>query len=135
MGQKNKKKFKKLEFVISNVIMWLELGLALFILAAVVISCKDMLSLIYKIFATEALGSYEILQGFLSHILLLVVGLELALMLIKHHPGSVLEVMLYAISRKMLISSSTTLEMLLGVIALGIIFFIDKYLHVKNLED
>ncbi|WP_042681057.1 hypothetical protein [Anaerosalibacter massiliensis] len=135
MGQKNKKKFKKLEFVISNVIMWLELGLALFILAAVVISCKDMLSLIYKIFAIEALGSYEILQGFLSHILLLVVGLELALMLIKHHPGSVLEVMLYAISRKMLISSSTTLEMLLGVIALGIIFFIDKYLHVKNLED
>lgn len=135
MGQKNKKKFKKLEFVISNVIMWLELGLALFILAAVVISCKDILSLIYKIFATEALGSYEILQGFLSHILLLVVGLELALMLIKHHPGSVLEVMLYAISRKMLISSSTTLEMLLGVIALGIIFFIDKYLHMKNLED
>ena len=131
MGLDGKKKFKKIENVITNIIMWLELVLALFILGAVILSCKDIISLIYKVFITEALDSYAVLQGLLSHVLLLVVGLELAMMLIKHNPGSVLEVMLYAISRKMLVSSSTTVELLLGVIALGLIFLIDKYLHTK----
>lgn len=134
MGLKNKERFKKLQNIISNIIMWIELIFALFILVAVILSCKDIVSLIYEIFITNALDSYDIFQGFLSHVLLLVVGLELALMLIKHTPGSVLEVMLYAISRKMLISSSTTLEMLLGVIALGLIFFIGKYLHTKDIN-
>lgn len=129
-----KKKFKKIENIITNIIMWLELILALFILGAVILSCKDIISLIYKVFITEALDSYTVLQGLLSHVLLLVVGLELAMMLIKHNPGSVLEVMLYAISRKMLVSSSTTVELLLGVIALGLIFLIDKYLHTKDTE-
>src|SRR5699024_7077102 len=127
MGLDGKKKLKKIENVITNIIMWLELVLALFILGAVILSCKDIISLIYKVFITEALDSYTVLQGLLSHVLLLVVGLELAMMLIKHNPGSVLEVMLYAISRKMLVSSSTTVELLLGVIALGLIFLIDKY--------
>ena len=134
MGLDGKKKFKKIENVITNIIMWLELVLALFILGAVILSCKDIISLIYKVFITEALDSYTVLQGLLSHALLLVVGLELAMMLIKHNPGSVLEVMLYAISRKMLVSSSTTVELLLGVIALGLIFLIDKYLHTKDTE-
>lgn len=134
MGLDGKKKFKKIENVITNIIMWLELVLALFILGAVILSCKDIISLIYKVFITEALDSYTVLQGLLSHVLLLVVGLELAMMLIKHNPGSVLEVMLYAISRKMLVSSSTTVELLLGVIALGLIFLIDKYLHTKDTE-
>lgn len=134
MEPEGKKKFKKIEKIISNVIMWLELVLALFILGAVILSCKDIVSLIYKVYVTEALGSYNVLQGLLSHVLLLVVGLELAMMLIKHHPGNVLEVMLYAIARKMLVSSSTTVELLLGVIALGLIFFIDKYLHIKDTE-
>lgn len=106
MGLDGKKKLKKIENVITNIIMWLELVLALFILGAVILSCKDIISLIYKVFITEALDSYTVLQGLLSHVLLLVVGLELAMMLIKHNPGSVLEVMLYAISRKMLVSSS-----------------------------
>ncbi|MBU5294732.1 hypothetical protein KQH90_11910 [Anaerosalibacter bizertensis] len=134
MGLDGKKKFKKIENIITNIIMWLELVLALFILGAVILSCKDIISLIYKVFITEALDSYTVLQGLLSHVLLLVVGLELAMMLIKHNPGSVLEVMLYAISRKMLVSSSTTVELLLGVIALGLIFLIDKYLHTKDTE-
>ncbi|HHV27471.1 MAG TPA: hypothetical protein GXX63_09780 [Tissierellia bacterium] len=134
MGLDGKKKFKKIENIITNIIMWLELILALFILGAVILSCKDIISLIYKVFITEALDSYTVLQGLLSHVLLLVVGLELAMMLIKHNPGSVLEVMLYAISRKMLVSSSTTVELLLGVIALGLIFLIDKYLHTKDTE-
>ncbi len=94
-----------------------------------VLSIKDIVVLGITIFKTDALSSYEILQGFLAHTLLLVVGLELSLMLISHTPGKVLEVVLYAIARKMLISSANMTDILFGVIALALVFFIDKYLH------
>lgn len=136
MGEEgNKRKFRKVENIMEKIIMWLEIVLATFIIITVILSCRDLASLAYNVFTTEAMSSYELLQVFLSYVLLLVVGLELALMLIKHSPGSVLEVMLYAVARKMLISSSTTSEVLIGVIALAIIFFIDKYLHTKDKEN
>lgn len=115
-------------------IMWLEIALAVFILITVILSAKDLVMLAYEVITTEASASYELLQGFLSYLLLLVVGLELALMLIKHTPGNVLEVMLYAVARKMLIASTNVVDLLIGVIAIGIIFAIDKFLHTKN-ED
>lgn len=103
--------------------------LAILIIVTVILSIKDLFILCMTTFKTEALSSYDILQGFLSHTLLLVVGLELALMLISHSTGKVLEVVLYAIARKMLISSTNMTDILFGVIALALIFFVNKYLH------
>lgn len=125
---------KKLEKKIKHFILWIEVIMAIFILATVIVSCKDIVVLIYKVFITEASSSYVVLQGLFVHILLLVVGLELALMLIGHTAGNVLEVILYAIARKMLISSSNSIDILLGVIALAIIFAVDKYLHTKDVK-
>ncbi|WP_406243738.1 hypothetical protein ACF3M2_07910 [Tissierella carlieri] len=125
---------KKIEKWMKSFILWIEILLAAFIMITVLISGKDIVVLIYTVFVTEASASYEILQGLLTHILLLVVGLELALMLITHSAGNVLEVILYAIARKMLISSSNTMDILLGVISLAIIFWVDKYLHTKDVK-
>jgi len=125
---------KKIEKSMKNFILWIEILLAAFIIVTVILSTKDIIVLIYKVFMAEASASYEILQGLLTHILLLVVGLELALMLITHSAGNVLEVILYAIARKMLISSSNTMDILLGVVSLAIIFAVDRYLHTKDVK-
>ena len=129
MEDKNKDKLVIVEKKVSRMIKWIEVILAIMILIAVLLSAKDLITIIYKVYKTEAINSYDIFQKFLSHLLLLVVGLELALMLIKHTPANVLEVMLYAIARKMLIYTNTTTDILIGVIALGLIFIIDKYFH------
>lgn len=125
---------KKVEKTMKGFILWIEILLAIFIAVTVLLSGKDIVVLIYKVFITEASASYEILQGLFAHILLLVVGLELALMLITHSAGNVLEVILYAIARKMLISSSNSVDILLGVISLAIIFAVDKYLHTNDVK-
>lgn len=104
-------------------------------MVTVVLSGKDIVMLIYRIIVTEPSSSYGELQGLLSHILLLVVGLELSLMLISHTPGNVLEVILYAIARKMLISSTSSLDLILGVISISMIFAVDKYLHTRNVKS
>lgn len=122
----------KIEKAMRRFILWVEILLAFFIIITVILSGKDIIVLIYKVFVTEASASYEVLQGLLAHILLLVVGLELALMLIGHSVANVLEVILYAIARKMLISSTNTFDILLGVVSLAIIFAVDKFLHTKG---
>ncbi len=131
-GHMEKNYLKQIEKVMKRAIQWIEIILAILIVLAVLVSCKDVLVLIYNVFLTEATASYEIFQGLLSHILLIVVGLELALMLISHSAANVLEVILYAIARKMLISSSNSVDILLGVIALAIIFAVGKYLHSEK---
>ncbi len=118
--------------------MWLETLLAIFMIVSVLLSSKDLISFIIQIFTLDAIPSYDMFQKFLSHLLLLVIALELALMLVKHTPNSVVEVMLYAIARKMLVYGSSALETFLGVLSLAGIFFIKKYLfseHDKKLEE
>jgi hypothetical protein len=124
----------KIEMILKKFILWIEILLAVFIIITILISIKDVVVLIYGIFITEANASYTVLQGLLSHILLLAVGLELAIMLITHTPGSVLEVILYAIARKMLLNSSNSTAMLLGVISIAIVFAVDKYLHMESMH-
>lgn len=126
---------KTIEKVMKDAILWIEILLAVFIMATVLLSAKDIISLICSVVTTEAMASYDVLQGLFAHILLLVVGLELALMLISHSAGNVLEVILYAVARKLLISSANTTDILLGVIAIAIVFAVDKYLHTEDVDN
>ncbi len=131
-------KLKNLKSKIISGVMWLETLLAIFMIVSVLLSSKDLISFIIQIFTLDAIPSYDMFQKFLSHLLLLVIALELALMLIKHTPNSVVEVMLYAIARKMLVYGSSALEIFLGVLSLAGIFFIKKYLFSeqdKKLEE
>ncbi|MFV3012342.1 hypothetical protein ACLD43_04885 [Clostridium botulinum] len=138
MKKYNNIKLKNLKSKIISGVMWLETLLAIFMIASVLLSSKDLISFIIQIFTLDAIPSYDMFQKFLSHLLLLVIALELALMLVKHTPNSVVEVMLYAIARKMLVYGSSALEIFLGVLSLAGIFFIKKYLFSerdKKLEE
>ena len=113
---------------------YLEMILALFIIAAIIVGMTDLVKYIYMILKTNAIDTYLIFQKFLGHVLLLVVGVELVIMLLSHSTSSVLEVVLYAIARKMLIYSDTTLDIVLGVIAIGMVFVIRKYIFTKEIK-
>ncbi|MGO5074620.1 hypothetical protein ACTQ4K_11860 [Clostridium sporogenes] len=135
---RNNIKLKNLKSKIISGVMYLETLIAIFIIISILVSSKDLISFIIRIFTLDAISSYDMFQQFLSHLLLLVIALELALMLVKHTPNSVVEVMLYAIARKMLVYASSSLEIFLGVLSLAVIFFIKKYLFSeqdKKLEE
>ena len=61
-------------------------------------------------------------RHFLESALDLVIGIEFIKMLIKHTPGSVIEVLLFALSRHMVLEGGNSLENLLTVCAIAIIF-------------
>lgn len=114
--------------------IYLELILAMFIAVGIFIGMVDLLRYLFLIYQTNAIDTYDVLQKFLGHILLLVVGVEMVAMLVMHTPGSVIEVLLYAIARNMLIGSKGTFDFILGIASIAGIFAIRKYLFTDSIS-
>lgn len=114
---------------------YLELILAMFITVAIIIGMLDLVKYLGLIYQTNPIDTYDVFQKFLGHILLLVVGVELVAMLVMHTPGSVIEVLLYAIARNMLIGSKGTFDFILGIASIAGIFAIRKFLFTDNISQ
>ena len=69
---------------------------------------------------------------FLQRALDIVIGIEFIKMLAKHSPGSVLEVLLYAIARHMIVGHEDAVQNLVSVGAIALIFIIRKYFFVPS---
>lgn len=70
----------------------------------------------------------EYFNTFLASAFNLVIGIEFIKMLCKHTPGTVIEVLLFAIARQLIVEHTTTFENLMGIISIGILFAIRKFL-------
>ncbi|MGN1033804.1 MAG: hypothetical protein ACI4PU_10040 [Intestinibacter sp.] len=115
-----------------------EILLSMVILLVVFLGIVDILREIYAAYIIDFAHpvNYDQLNDFLAQILLLVIGIELVIMLCLHLPETLLEVLLYAIARKLLLVPKTAgvADLLLGVLAIAGIFFIKKYLMPKKGE-
>lgn len=110
--------------------------LSMVVLLAVFLGTIDVLRMIWTAYIVEFQTpvEYSQLNDLLGQILLLVIGVELVVMLSFHIPGALLEVLLYAIARKMLLlpKSGGMGEILIGVIAIAGLFAIRKYLLTND---
>ena len=102
----------------------LELIIALFILVVTVVQMvltgKDSLDYL-------TLGQFS-LNEFFANTMNIIVGLEFVKMLIPHTPRAVTDVLLFAIARQLVVSHSSSMDTLLGVAAVALIFIIKKFL-------
>lgn len=110
--------------------------LSMVVLLAVFLGTIDVLRMIWTAYIVEYQTpvAYSQLNDMLGQILLLVIGVELVVMLSLHIPGALLEVLLYAIARKMLLlpKSGGMGEVLIGVVAIVGLFAIRKYLLTND---
>ncbi|MDO5411579.1 MAG: phosphate-starvation-inducible PsiE family protein [Lachnospiraceae bacterium] len=73
-------------------------------------------------------------SSFLASALSLVVGVEFVKMLCKHTPETVIEVLLFATARQMVVEHMSPPMTLIGIIAIAILFAIRKFLFLKTAE-
>lgn len=110
--------------------------LAIVVLIAVFLGTIDVLRIIWHSYIIEYQTPvrYAQFNDLLGQILLLVIGVELVVMLSLHIPGALIEVLLYAIARKLLLlpKSEGMLELLLGIMAIAGLFAIRKYLLTND---
>ncbi|KGF15537.1 membrane protein [Peptostreptococcus sp. MV1] len=114
----------------------LEYLLAFILIISVFLGIFDTLRIIYTTYIINFNMpiDYTQLNHIFAQILLLVIGVEIAIMLALHKHSALLEVLLYGIARKMLLipKDHGMIEIILGVIAIGLLFLIQKYLISEN---
>ncbi|MGF3065898.1 hypothetical protein ACQV2X_06795 [Facklamia sp. P12945] len=111
----------------------LEMVIVIAITLSVAVGMIDLFKYGYLVLQADVIETYSVFQNFLGYALLLLVGIELIFMLLFHSPKAVLELILFVIARKMLIYAQTMEDLVLGSIAIFIVFATVHFL-VKN-ED
>lgn len=126
---KNQKKIRKIAHI-------LESCLSIIILIGVFLGSLDMVKILWDAYAVNGGNmGYTEFNSLLGHIILLVIGLELVTMFTLHSSKALLEVLVFAIAHKLILMPKTQGmgDLLLGIIAIGCLFAIKKYLIVPEL--
>lgn len=113
-----------------------EFILALVVIGVVILGTIDSLRIIWGYYIVDFKNpvQYEQLNNILAHILLLAIAIELVIMLTLHKAESILEVLLYALARKLILlpKEDSIVDFLLGIISIAILFAIKKFLINKE---
>lgn len=121
---------------IAGISSYIEIALSIILLVGIVIISvelvKDIIDIANSLFDTSVQVKFE---SFLGDALKLIIGVEFVKMLAKHTPESVIEVLLFAIARKLIVGNSTTIDMVVGVGAIAVLFAVRKYLYSSNWSE
>ena len=82
----------------------------------------------------ELLGDAHYLQDRMSDACLIRIGAEMLKMITSYTIDSVVDVMLLAIARQMIVEHTSPIENLIAVLSIGILFVIRKYLYISRLD-
>lgn len=96
--------------------------LAISVAISIILLAKDLKLLAMNVSQVDAFNT------FLASAFNLVIGIEFIKMLCKHSPGTVVEVLLFAIARQLIVEHTSTFENLIGIVSIGILFAVRKYL-------
>lgn len=119
---------KKLKEKIDVGIKVLEVIICISILFSLILSVPNLVRYALTIIKTADLKqNYELLNEFLKHALLIVVGIELIEMILTKSHEAILTLILFVIARKMLLYSVDLIDILIGSISIGLIFAIIKF--------
>ena len=123
----------KLNELIYTISRYTEIALSAIMLVVIIVLIIPM---IYN-FISIPLLSIKASQftEFLGNILTLIIGVECVKMLAKHTAENLLEVLMFAIARQMIVEHLNMIDTLIGIISIAIIFFIRKYLLLKTTDN
>ncbi|MDO4271127.1 MAG: phosphate-starvation-inducible PsiE family protein [Eubacteriales bacterium] len=116
---------------ISSAATAIEITLGLIILIACVVSS---LGIVFTTNLQTLFIDPDYLQARLSDACLIIIGIELIKMITSYTIDSVVDVMLLAVARQMIVEHTSPLENLLTVLAVGLLFVIRKYLYISQID-
>lgn len=114
-----------LEIVFSVVVL---IGIA--IMSAQLI--KDIIIIVRSITDASMTIPFE---TFMGDALKLIIGIEFVKMLVKHTPETVVEVLLFAMARKLIVGSTTGFDIVIGIGAIAVLFVVRRFLFSNNNKE
>ncbi|MGT2935625.1 hypothetical protein ACVR0P_07180 [Streptococcus castoreus] len=109
---------------------YIEILISVILLISLLILTGHLALMLTGIFSIKT-GLDTYLQNFLNQAMSIAIGVELIKMLSKHTSGTIIEVLLFAIARQIVVSHGSSIDSLLSVLALTILFATRKYLFTS----
>nr|BAI63452.1 hypothetical protein [Streptococcus dysgalactiae subsp. equisimilis] len=109
---------------------YVEILISIILLDRVLILTGHLALMLTGIFSIKS-GLDTYLQNFLNQAMSIAIGVELIKMLSKHTSGTIIEVLLFAIARQIVVAHGSPVDSLLSVVALTILFATRKYLFTS----
>ena len=106
----------------------LEIGVSILVIVGTIIYVADLPEKIFLI-CKDGLGQY------LIYLFDVIIAIELIKVLVRKDLDSLVEVLLFTVTRHLIIENSGITDKLIGVIAIAILFFIRKFLFVDTDEN
>ena len=127
---------KKIIYYIEKITSAFEIIIALSLL--VIIAVK-VIEVFFGIAGIQMVIIAMEFEKILSTVLILVIGVEFIRMLCKHTPETVIDVLLFAVARQIVIYQENSLDLLLGIVAIvGLFaakrFLVDKIFHKRSAD-
>ena len=110
---------------------WIELFVSILVRVALLVFSAGLLHEFYTVVLRNG-GDPEVLSNFLGSAFQIVIGVEFIKMLCKHTPATVVEVLMFAIARQMVVEHSTPLENLICIAGITILFAIRRFLFTEG---
>jgi hypothetical protein len=112
--------------MVAKISSFIEIYLSIIILAGVITSSIGLFVYLSKLFRLTV--NPDLFRDFLGYALVLIIAVEFIKMLSKHTPGSAIEVLTFALARKLIIKENiSALDLLLGVIAIALLLWLRNY--------
>lgn len=121
------RKFQKGVYKVSG---WIEIFISIVLVIAIVIFSIGLVENLYDI-VTEGPDRTEYFTEFLGNAFQIVIGVEFIKMLCKHTPSTVVEVLMFAMARQMVVEHTSPAENLLVVAGITILFVIRRFLFTE----
>lgn len=121
---------KFLQDMITEAAYYLEIILSLVLALAMLFFSFSLLSDLTG-FVTTTDNVDKLFQSFLGRAMALAVGIELIKMFSKPSPNTIIEVLLFALARQLVVKHASILDFLLGVLAVAVLFAVRKYLFTQ----
>lgn len=109
---------------------YVEILISIILLVSLLILTGHLALMLTGIFSIKS-GLDTYLQNFLNQAMSIAIGVELIKMLSKHTSGTIIEVLLFAIARQIVVAHGSPVDSLLSVVALTILFATRKYLFTS----
>lgn len=112
-----KKSVEKAYQIAESIIRVFEIGLSIFLVIGIVVEGILHAKRLWNV-------TYE---GELQLILMYIIGLEIAMTFVKREPNIMVDILIFAIARKMIIDTSKGIDFLFGALAIFILYIVKCY--------
>jgi uncharacterized membrane protein (DUF373 family) len=111
---------------IAKISSYIEIYLSAIILTGVIFASFGLIVFLFKLVPVAL--SPDFFRDFLGYAMVLIIAVEFIKMLAKHTPGSAIEVLTFALARKLIIREDiSALDLLIGVIAIALLLGLRNY--------